>query len=510
MVGRLVIPQGLQEQLGAFLGRQRWFAGTPEDAGAVRILDHQWLQRQDPQLLWLLVEAGGSPYQVPIGLRQAPVGAGSPEVSDRSILGPVTSDANESQGPVEMIAYDALGDAQCSLALLKEFCSEEVSRARPVGAEQSNSSVVFDDRIIMKLFRRPLQGANPEVEMSLALDEVGFNHLPAPLGHWRRDGRDLAIAHEYLAGGVEGWAIALTSLRDLLAGDAPTSLPGAEPPWAGAQDEVADAARRAALAGADFASEAARLGEVTARMHVALAEAFPVEPGDSIQWAARTEEFMSHLAARYCSGEAAARAAEATRGILEISSLQGRLGELLAASRRGIPAGSAIRTHGDYHLGQVMRSEVGWFVLDFEGEPGRSLEERRALTSPLKDVTGMLRSFHYAAASAAAERQAGGGATSELAAAWETRNRVAFLRSYLGHDGIADLLPPPESFWEVLRHFEVEKACYELGYELAWRPDWAWVPTEAILRILATPLEAQPEFSPDTPAQEDQEEELPW
>lgn len=505
MDGRAVIPSDIQQHLGPFLGRQRWFAGSPEDADGARVVDHEWLADDEPRLLWLLVEAGGSPYQLPVGLRGL---GGEEEVPEHSVLGVVADPA----GGRDLVAFDALADPDCAARLLASFAAVEVTRSRAVGAEQSNSSVVFDDRVIMKLFRRPLEGPNPEVEMALALDEVGFNHVPAPLGHWRRDGRDLAIAQEFLAGGVEGWALALTSLRDLLAGDSlSAAMPPGDEPWAAAFPRNVDAAEQAALAGADFSPEAARLGEVTARMHVALAQAFGSSPGDSAAWAARTMELVDHLATRYGSGEAAARAARAARGSLDFPALQRGVGEVIAASSAGLAAGAAIRVHGDYHLGQVMRSEVGWFVLDFEGEPARSLEERRTPTSPLKDVAGMLRSFHYAAAAAVAERREEAARGAELAAAWEARNRGAFLRSYLGYDGLSGLLPPAEHLWELLRHFEIEKAIYELGYELAWRPEWAWVPLQAISRILSAPKGAGAESLGDQDVLFDvQEEEPPW
>jgi maltokinase len=138
--------------------------------------------------------------------------------------------------------------------------------------------------------------------------------------------------------------------------------------------------------------------------------------------------------------------------------------------------------HGDYHLGQVLRTDAGWYVLDFEGEPARPLEERRRPTSALKDVAGMLRSFHYASAVARTERDAE--ELDELAAAWEERNREAFLRGYLRAAGPGGVLPPdPDCVGAVMAAFELEKAVYELGYERAYRPDWEAIPLAALRRL---------------------------
>ena len=151
--------------------------------------------------------------------------------------------------------------------------------------------------------------------------------------------------------------------------------------------------------------------------------------------------------------------------------------------RRAEP-GPAIRTHGDYHLGQVMRTDAGWYVLDFEGEPDRPLEERQRPTSPLRDVAGMLRSLHYASAVALAERD--GPEFEQPAAAWEARNRQAFLDGYLPAATKGGILPADQASVDaVLAAFELEKAVYELAYERAHRPDWVHIPQAAISRLRA-------------------------
>jgi maltokinase len=282
---------------------------------------------------------------------------------------------------------------------------EQVVHVRPMGVEQSNTSLVFDDRLVLKLFRRLPGGPNPDVTVPAALSAVGFRHVAEPLAVWEHHADHLAVVQPFLAGGAEGWALALASLRDLYA----------------AECDPADA-------GGDFAAEAGRLGHVTARMHVAMAQAFGIEAGDD---------------------------------------------------------GPRVLVHGDYHLGQVLRTDAGWFVLDFEGEPLRALEERTAPSSPFKDVAGMLRSFHYAAYVALGERdEAARAELLPLADGWEARNRRAFLEGYYGVEDVSPLLPnDPTARDRLLAACELDKARYEVAYERAHRPEWEWIPQAAIRRL---------------------------
>jgi maltokinase len=348
------------------------------------------------------------------------------------------------------VAYDALTDP-AMVAHLAERVGLDMPAdwlVRAVGAEQSNSSVILGDQVIVKLYRRLQHGPNPDIEMVAALDEVGFNHVAPPMGSWRRGDLDLAVAQELLKGGTEGWALALTSLRDLLAAD-------------GDLDPAA--------AGGDFASEAHRLGEMTARLHLSLSAAFGVHDSNVDAWVAAIER----------------RAHTIPGDPVQQSALDRATARVIALPR----VGPSIRVHGDFHLGQVMRTDVGWFVFDFEGEPGAPLAERREPWPALRDVAGMLRSFDYAAAVAIAERDEPH--RDELATrgrAWEARNRAAFLDGYLATEQIGALLPDGGSAASVnamLGFFELEKALYELSYERAHRPDWAGIPSQAIERMVA-------------------------
>jgi maltokinase len=377
-------------------------------------------------------------YQVILGLRPVDSRDAFLEGKPEAIISELEIDLGRA------LAYDAAIDPDLSVAVLHHMAPEEqVERARYLGADQSNTSVVFDERLIMKLFRRLSDGPNPDAEVTRALVDVGFPNVAEPVAEWREDDHDFALVNRFLVGGTDGFVLALLSLRDLYDRRCP---PGE--------------------AGGDFAFDARRLGAVTAELHLALAKAFGTATGDSATWGADME---THLARVRLDGVDV----EQVRGVYR------RLAEV------GEP-GPAVRVHGDYHLGQVMRTDAGWFVLDFEGEPDRPLDERRRPTSPLRDVAGMVRSLHYASQVALAEW--GAEVDDELVAlaeAWEHRNRVAFLAGYLGTEGVSEVLPVDDADRRLVQAaFELDKAVYEVGYEQSHRPDWVHIPLTAVQRIL--------------------------
>lgn len=417
----------LVDLLPAYLGRQRWFAGSAP--ATVRVVAEEAL---GDGVAWMLVEADGATYQMVLGSHLGDTAPESLAGRDYEVVGLVDGHT----------VFDALADPDMArLVLARVAPGETADVARSVGAEQSNTSLVFDERVILKLFRHLHNGPNPDIEVTTALAAQGFAHVAEPLGVWRRGDADLAVCARYLAGGAEGWALALASLRDLYATHC---------------DDPADC-------GGDFGAEARRLGEVTAGMHLALAAAFGAHTGTPSAWAAAVETQLARL------GPGDAKAASFVRELAAVGA-----------------GGAAVRVHGDYHLGQVIRTDNGWFVLDFEGEPARPLAERRVASSPLKDVAGMLRSFSYAAHVALRERdEAEQDERRPQAEAWEARNRTAFLKGYEGTDGIDDLLPPAGADRQVvLAAFEMDKAVYEILYERDHRPDWVDIPTEAVRRLL--------------------------
>jgi maltokinase len=349
------------------------------------------------------------------------------------------------------------------------------SSVRPLGAEQSNTSLVLDANTIVKLFRRVEPGPNPDLELCRLLTNEGFENVPPQVGELTYRGEiegeevsiDLGIAQHFVRDATDGWVYALERIGALF-------------------DEVDDAdvaedraflVEQRAAASLDAIAD---LGEATGALHVALSREEsdpdlapePVDQLDLRAWADGAQAYLQRLAGDLPELEAMTPAI--VEQIDKIKTLAG--------------AGSKTRIHGDYHLGQVIRG-LKWMILDFEGEPARSLGERRTKQSPLKDVAGMLRSFSYAATSALfARAEPDSDEWKRLhpwADTWEALARDRFLASYLrkSHEG-RFLAPERETLGVLLDFFEIDKALYELEYELGHRPEWVRIPSAGIARVI--------------------------
>ena len=326
----------------------------------------------------------------------------------------------------------------------------EGTAVRALGVEQSNSSVVLDERHMLKLYRRLEAGPNPEIEMLRVLAEEGFTNAPTLEGALETAGppleTSLVSVTERVAAEGGGWELTVDSLSD-------------DPSW--------------------LPERAWRLGEVTGGFHGALAahehdpSFAPEEPSsESLQlFAAAIDEEISATFGGLPEDDALGAVAHRAEDLRDL------VHELASVG----PAGLAIRTHGDYHLGQVLWStDADWVVIDFEGEPARSLPERRRKRSPLRDLAGMTRSFAYAADASLLLWGV------EAPSGWVDACREAFVEGYLAS---ADerLLPPSRAgFDRLLALFELEKLVYELRYEARNRPDWASIPIVGMLRMLET------------------------
>ena len=431
----------LSASLKEFLPRQRWFGGKGEVIERVALEHIEVMRNEWPCLLRLEADVrtesgGGDLYHVLVGVR--PIGQPPTFLEENSDAAMGEFETRLGSG----WAYDALRDGELTLMLYRQVFPDLAppERVRPMKAEASNSLLIFDDSVVLKVFRSLSDKVNLDLEVTEALGRLGFPQVAAPLGVWRENGVDLGLVQPFLAGGTDGWALALTSLRDMFGG-------GGDP----------------ALSGGDFAAEARRLGATTAELHGALAEAFGVLPSDPKRWA----EAMETQLARTHHPELDAEAASRTfRRLAEIKD-----------------PGPSIRVNGDFHLGQAIRTDSGWFVLDFGGEPSRPAEERREFSSPLKDVAGILRSLYYATWTALAEQEEL--RLQSLAQSWEERNRGAFVDGYMeAAQRIGGLLPEDDSsFGLILKAFELDRGIYEVGYEMDHRPEWIKVPLAAISRL---------------------------
>jgi trehalose synthase-fused probable maltokinase len=313
---------------------------------------------------------------------------------------------------------------------------------RPVEGEQSNTSVRLGDRLILKLYRLLEPGAHPEVEMGAFLTEARFRWTPrlAGVATWEpRQGEPAAAAmvQELIPASGDGWAWMLSSL--------------AAPPQGPLE----------ALAGV------AQIGGITAELHAALASQ-PTRPGFPARDATAEERVEWRLGAERQLAGALESVSGTDRERLE--AVRGGILERFAAIETAEGA-SLSRIHGDYHLGQLLRIDEGFMVIDFEGEPARELAQRRQPASPLRDVAGMLRSLDYAVRTA--ERA---GPDGFAHAEWLANARSALLGAYGGEASGDPAL---------LTAFEAEKACYEVRYEANNRPDWAWLPIGALERLAA-------------------------
>lgn len=496
-----VLAQLRPEQLAAFLLQRRWFGGKGRAPAHVRIGDVITIDRDGVRaaVARLDVDSGtGSTvyYQLPLAVRREGHGEQPSAVlarveggGERGVLFDAVEDERFRAALGSAFARGAtLGGAVTGSRLVIEPISGEGTSghdvtglpSRTVRAEQSNTSIIFGEVAIMKLFRRLEPGMNPDVEIGRFLTtKTHFTHTPPLLGIVRYEGSTgvesiAGMLQGFLPGSRDAWQHALEKSRGYFASD------GAEGPH-------------------PFAEDAEQLGAITRELHDALASARDdaafvprkATRADVERWAEsgrrRIEDAMALLGERLDTGKAADE--RAARAVVEHhDAYLARLDELVAAI--GDDAGQLIRHHGDYHLGQVLHTSDGDFqIIDFEGEPARPLAERRERNSALRDVAGMLRSFAYAAATLAAEARNDGAsdAIERRASSWERGARDAFLRGYLG-DASAPFLPTTPPRIDALRElFETEKVFYEMSYELNNRPDWVWIPIAGAAALRATP-----------------------
>jgi len=417
-----------------FITSQRWYGSKTREVGSATVIDRAALRDGlELQLVEVRFETGThETYQL---LTDGNGFDALPDDAHARALLELMQSGETVQGDEGAIEFASLGTVA------------EPQAARLIDGEQSNSSVVFDEALILKVFRRVEAGINPELELLRFLTEARFANIAELAGWYAYVGPQmeatLGIMQRFVANAEDGWERALDAI---VAGD----------------EAFLDTLRR--------------LGEVTGRMHSALGS----DPADPSFCPEQTSSESLGLLTATVDEEIERVFLSLPEDVADLDPIRGR-GEEVRERLRLLTniggTGRVIRVHGDFHLGQTLWDGDDWVILDFEGEPARSLPERRRKRSPLRDVAGMLGSFGYAASAAEVLRD------TPAPSDWEERARDEFLEGYRATVD-RSLVPSGSAMDKLLKVFELEKAVYELRYELNNRPDWVRIPVLGLVRML--------------------------
>jgi len=515
-----------------FLQRQRWFGGKARQLAYVRFLDWATLRGgQHPAFLTILEaqyrDGGSERYVLPLAMASGADAAAVEHQYPFAILSRIS-------GARKGLLYDGLFDNEtCAMllaairdrqdiplgtariladnvgvtpALASAEVTGNIARSSP---EQSNTSVIFGWQLILKLFRRIEPGQNPDIEIGRFLaTRRASTRVPPLVGmlSYRRDDEEpssLAILQEFVPNQGNGWQVVVEEVGRYL--DRVLTLPAPQVSRDEARAWISSSQPTPPAAVVDaiqmYLTTADVIGRRTGELHVQLAAAvdapaFTPEPYTAADLRQTAEDMRRHADEQLELLERSGERLDQRRR--ELASLVlGRRDDLLHQFdelKEIRSAGARIRCHGDYHLGQILVTQGDIVIIDFEGEPARSIAERRAKHSPLRDVAGMLRSFSYAAltglGAATKTRPEDVERLAPWTDLWEVWVGAVFLRAYLSATRGAGFLPSePDDVDALLQGFVVDKALYELGYELNNRPDWVHIPLAGLLR-LRTPLHA--------------------
>ncbi len=532
-VGREMYPElrrSLPPQLPAFLGRQRWFGGKARQIRSAELADVIPIRAEAVEAFLMIVtvtyaEGADDSYAMPVVPVAQATPSGESDSASLELETPraggfvVLTDALKNEAflktLLELIRREAIlpgekGELRAlqTTAFARLFPASSGSlHPKPVGTEQSNSSTIYGDRLILKFFRRVEEGINPDLEVGNFLTEKAhFPNIPQvawSLQYHTRDGKEMAqgILQAFVPNRGDAWSYTLGSLAEFYEGathasqDALSAL--GESGSKRGKEALPEFARGSA---GPYLQSAGLLGRRSAEMHLALASdprdrAFAPEPF-TMEFQRALEKSMLDLMARVFGLLREKSSSLPAEWRSKAEELVGREREIAdrfqSALSRPIHA-TRTRIHGDYHLGQVLYTGSDFVIIDFEGEPARPLAERRMKRSPLQDVAGMLRSFHYAAfaplLAPVGEKRISTedvGRLSSWAETWNAWVADRFLTSYFDAAGAASYLPESrEEAQSLLDLHLLEKAVYELGYELNNRPSWVGIPLQGIAKLLS-------------------------
>ncbi len=511
-------PDALAALLPAFLQGRRWFGGKARHVAAAQIVEAVRIPYADAVAYLCLVQVDyrdgpAETYALPLAGAEGERAGWLLEQLPHLVIARFQRAGQREAG----VLYDALGEPAFCTALLELIGANRQLHGRmgvllgsstraftrivggaqlqpAIGrAEQSNTSVIYGDRLILKLFRRLEAGINPDLEIGRFLTERrAFAHIPPVAGaiEYRRGAGEpttVAILQEFVPNQGDAWQYTLGALDQALAragaSEAQQILPLSSRTLLDlAAQEPSSAARE--LIGS-YLDSARVLGQRTAELHLVLAAdvddpAFAPEPFTPAYQQAIYESMCILATQVFQTFRADPRWGQAYPAY----DLERQVRERFQPVRDRPIAATRTRFHGDYHLGQVLYTGRDFLIIDFEGEPARPLNERRAKHSPLRDVAGMLRSFHYAAATALRAR-ADRARLEPWARLWNQWVSAAFVKAYLATAGQASFVPRSRDGLQVLLDaYLLEKAIYELGYELNNRPDWVPIPLQGILHLV--------------------------
>ena len=525
--------QQLERILPGYLPHCRWFRAKSRSIASVQIIDTVEMSEGPgvPQLAMLNVEysnADPETYLLPLAIATGDRGRDLKSRSPERVIAEVTSPARNGDG--NGILYDAVVDPDFLKSLFEIIARRRRHRAaagellpgatqafhqlrgdseaplepRLFSGEQSNSSAIYGDRFVLKLFRRVEAGLNPDLEVGRFLtSHERFSHVP-PLAGWidyragNGERRNIALLQGFVPNEGDAWHFTLGELERFLE----TAATKSEPAPTGTLDELLPQTEPDPLAAeliGHYLDAARLMGRRVAELHLALASTaddpdFAPEPYSTL-YQRSTFQSMQNLLARVMrtlNGRSSMVPKELREQTQLIASHQGDIAARFDAFLRCRMTVMRMRIHGDLHLGQLLYTGEDFAIIDFEGEPARPLTERRLKRAALRDVAGMLRSFHYAAITSAAEQlKIGALGKFDFASMepwtnfWRTWSSWGFLKGYLSAAGAAPFIPKTHDELKILLDaFVMDKAVYELGYELNNRPDWLLIPLLSIGQLL--------------------------